>query len=553
MGVLRPLRRVPMRWLPWLSGVLVLPLLLLTGASHVRQEAHPREPHPPTLIVMITVDQLRADYLDRFAPLPGGLGRLVHDGAFFTNAWQDHATTETAPGHASTLSGRFPSHTGIASNALGVLDPQAPLVGAAGPGASPFRFRGETLIDWLRGHDLRSRALSVSGKDRGAILPLGRAHQEVYWYGPNGAFVTSRYYHDTLPAWVSAFNARHSPASYAERTWTLLRPSGVYPERDSVMVENGGRDVSFPHTLPSDTAAALRVLPSYPWMDDITLAIALDGVEALRLGTGPSTDVLAVSLSATDYIGHRYGPDSREVHDQVLRLDRALGMFLDSLYRLRDSTRIVVALTADHGVAPYPELHFRNAPPGTGYVDVQHVLGPMRQALRGRRVDPRAIRLEDGMLFVDRDAVATAGLSADSLVRAFVTAARRVPGVQRVDLVRDLARADTARDAVARRWLHALPRDVGVEAVVTLLPYYVWAGVRVAMHGSPHDYDAHVPILLDGPPFRPGRYDERVRVVDIGPTLAWVAHVAPTEPLDGHVLRSALRDTTTDAVPGVAQ
>ncbi|HET7583925.1 MAG TPA: alkaline phosphatase family protein [Gemmatimonadaceae bacterium] len=524
----------------------LLPLLFIARGLAAQANPHPA----PTLIVMITVDQFRGDYLDRFAPLPGGLGRLARGGAFFTNAWQDHATTETSPGHASTLSGRFPAHTGIANNSLGVADPQAPLVGAPGSGASPFRFRGETLIDWLRSSDPRSRALSVSTKDRGAILPIGRAHQEVYWYAANGTYTTSTYYRDTLPSWVASFNARRLPASFAGRSWTLLAASSKYPEPDSVSVENGGRDVTFPHVAPTDTAAAVRTLPNFPWADEVTLQFALQGVTALHLGDGPATDLLAVSLSATDYIGHRYGPDSREVHDQILRLDRVLGIFLDSLYRLRDSSRVVIALTADHGVAPFPAVHFAHDAPGTGFVDLRPVLEPMQRALRERQVDPRAFRLEDGMLLVDRDQVAASGLSADSLVSTFVAAARAVDGVERVDFVRDLAHADTVRDTVARRWYHALPPDLDAAAVVTLQPYHLWAGTRLAMHGSPHDYDAHVPILLVGPPFRPGRYTGEARVVDIAPTLAWVAHVRPTEPVDGHVLRAALRDSAQQPSAG---
>ena len=169
------------------------------GAQQPPPAARRLPPAPadiPTLVVFITADQLRADYLDRFgAQLTGGLARLARGGALFTNAFQDHATTETAPGHASTLSGRHPRSTGIVRNTAGVQDPQAPLInGAPGPGASPFRFRGSTLIDWLRVKDPRCRALSVSRKDRGAILPLGRAKQEVYWYAADeGRFTTSMY------------------------------------------------------------------------------------------------------------------------------------------------------------------------------------------------------------------------------------------------------------------------------------------------------------------------------------------------------------------------
>src|SRR5438874_5980842 len=141
----------------------------------------------PKLVLFITVDAMRPDYLSRFeSQLTGGLGRLYRGGAVFTNGFQDHAITETAPGHSVTMSGRFPSHTGIVTNLQGVPDPQSAVVGGGAPGASPFRFRGSTLIDWLIAKDPRSRALSVSRKDRGAILPLGRARESVFWYVPDG-------------------------------------------------------------------------------------------------------------------------------------------------------------------------------------------------------------------------------------------------------------------------------------------------------------------------------------------------------------------------------
>ena len=284
---------------------------------------HPPRPAPPRprLVVVITVDQLRPDYLVRWRPqLTGGFSTLLADGAVFTNAFQDHGVTETAPGHSTVLSGRWPAHTGIVRNAEGVLDSTTPLLGVAGPGASPRRFRGTALFDWLQAADTTSRALSVSRKDRAAILPIGRARAHVYWY-QSGMFTTSRYYTDTLPIWVQTFNALRVPQQAAGTRWTLLRADSLYHEPDSEPWENGGRGVAFPHALPADSAGAAAAFIGVPQMDSLTLAFALAGVEALRLGRRGPTDLLAVSLSTTDAIGHAFGPDSREIHDQVLRLD----------------------------------------------------------------------------------------------------------------------------------------------------------------------------------------------------------------------------------------
>ena len=497
---------------------------------------------PPTLIVFLTIDQMRPDYLVRWdRQLTGGLARLYRGGAVFTHAYQDHAITETAPGHSVTMSGRFPSSTGITMNSAGVNDTSARLIGGGGPGASPFRFRGTVLMDWLDAKDPRSRGLSVSRKDRGAILPLGRARQEVYWYAADGRFTTSSYYRDTLPSWVQAFNARRLPERYAGTEWTLLRPARDYAEADTVFVENGGNDLVFPHALPRDSTDAARILPNYPMMDEVTLQAALAGVQALHLGDGPQTDVLAVSLSTTDAVGHAFGPDSREIHDQILRLDRYLGVFLDSLFKLRDSTRVVVALTADHGVQPYPQIHAERTGGAATFVDLRPAALEVGRALAARGMTTNAFRLEEGILTADRAALAGAHIDADSLLDAFAATVRKVPGVARVERVRDLARADTTHDFVARRWYHMLPPDLHADLVVTLEPYAYWTGVTYATHGSPNDEDAHVPIIFYGPMIRPGHYDGRALVVDMAPTLARIAGVQPSERVDGRVLTQILR------------
>ena len=496
----------------------------------------------PTLVVLVTVDQLRADYLDRFAAqLDGGLARLAGGGARFTQAVHDHALPETAPGHATLLSGRFPRATGILTNAGAVSD-TSPLLGEPGaPGASPRRFRGTTLVDWLRERDPRTRALSVAGKDRSAILPIGAGREHVYWYAPSGRFTTSTYYRDTLPAWVQAFNARDLARRRAGQRWTLLLPEDAYPEPDSVSIEGAGRDFTFPHALPADSADAAAWLAVTPWQDELTLALALDGVRALDLGAGPHADLLSVSLSATDAIGHRYGPDSREIHDQVLRLDRALGAFLDSLFAIRDSAHVLVVLTADHGVAAIPELVGERVQPRAMRADLQPVVDVTRAALRAAGADTLAIEASGGLVFADRPALERAGLRPDSVLDAFARHARESGGILRVDRFRDLLAADHARDSVARRWAHQLPADANVELVATLAPGSVWWGSNVAAHQSPWTYDVRVPLVFFGAPFRRGRIDAPVRTVDLAPTLAAALGLAPPAGLDGVVLRGALR------------
>src|SRR5688572_13072118 len=436
-----------------LTRCLVASIALLFAAAALSAQRRPAQgtPRPlpdparaPTLVVFFTVDQLRPDYFDRWrAQLTGGLGRLARGGAFYTNAFQDHALTETAPGHAATMSGRFPRRTGIARNSAGVQDPQQPLIEARGLGASPFRFRGTTLTDWLRSRNPRTRALSVSGKDRGAILPIGRDAQNVFWFAAPGLFTTSTYYADTLPEWVRRFNERSLPDSMAIRPWTLLLPESAYAESDSVPDEANARDFMFPHVAANDPEWGLAATPFY---DELTLGFALEGLRALDLGAGPQTDILAISLSATDYVGHKYGPDSREIHDQILRLDRALGAFLDSLFAVRDSTKVIIALTADHGVASFPEVYGQRAGTTAFHVDVGPVFATVRSQIATRGGDSTALQFNGGMIMLDRRAMTRARVNSDSLLRALARSLAALPGVLRVNRPSDLGMRDTTSD-----------------------------------------------------------------------------------------------------------
>ncbi len=283
-------------------------------------------------------------------------------------------------------------------------------------------------------------------------------------------------------------------------------------------------------------------------MDQVTFEAALAGVRALGLGAGPQVDLLAISLSTTDAVGHAFGPDSKEIHDQILWLDRYLGAFLDTLYTLRDSSRVVIALTADHGVAPFPEIHSGRFPnQAAKHVNIAGLIERAAQTLPRHGIDRNAWRWENGMLWVDRNAIQAGGVDPDALVRQFARDARHVPGVARVDPYRALAQADTVHDAIARRWLHMFPSDLAPTLLVTLTPYSVWGDGASAEHGSPYDYNADVPILFAGPVFKPGKYSTPARVTDMAPTIAAVIGVRPTERLDGRVLREALASTPTTA------
>ncbi len=345
---------------------------------------------------------------------------------------------------------------------------------------------------------------------------------------------------DALPSWLRAFNAEAVAARAPGRVWDLLLPASQYPEADSMLFENGGRDLVFPHVLPADTVGAMRAFVASPAMDSVTLALALRGVDLLGLGRGDGPDLLSVGLSTTDYVGHAWGPDSREIHDQILRLDRYLGSFFDSLSRLVPAQRIVVVLTADHGVTSYPEYSNMHGDPAAQVVNVAGLIRGYSAAIEARTGVHDGIRYFDaGLLVMNRAALAASGLNVDSVVTRIGDEMRALTAVQRVDTPASLARADTATDDVARQWIHLVPPDLHPDLFVSLKPHMVW-GAGYAQHGQPSEDDTHVPLLFWGPAVRPGRYDQRVGVVDIAPTLARVLGIPADSAVQGRALGEAL-------------
>ena len=498
-------------------------------------------PRSPSLVVLVAIDQMRGDYLARFAgQWTGGFERLTTQGIVFANGREYHATTETAPGHSTMLSGREPGHTQIVSNTQAVQDADAPVIGVpVGPGASPRRFHGTTLVDWMLARDPRTRVLSVSRKSDAAILPIGRAKASVYWF-ENGNFTTSRYYADTLPSWVQAFNDRKGAAALAGTTWGLLLADSAYQEPDTEPFENGGANFTFPHPLPPTADSTNKAIPGFPWMDSLTLAFALEGVRSLELGRRDGPDLLSISLSTTDIVGHAYGPDSRELHDQLLRLDRFLGWFLDSLSRLVPANRTVLALTGDHGVTSFPEYTVLVRHQPGGRIWLGGIAAGVGQRLRERYQVDFGLDFHSGLVSADVAALRARRVNVDSLAAALAADVQQLPGIARVYTPATLAAAP-ASDEDARLWRRLLPADYGWLVAALPKPGYVWSpgGLR-AEHSGAHPEDINVPVVFLVPGATPQHPTRPVNTVDIAPTLAALLGIKPTEPLDGVVLPEVL-------------
>jgi hypothetical protein len=523
------------RSIPALAAALVICITPPDGAPPTRGAADETR-----LVVVITIDQMRGDYLQRWGgQWRGGFRRLLDAGAVFPNGAQDHALTETAPGHATVLSGRDPGHTGIVINELGVPDSTTTILGAPkAKGASPRRFIGTTLVDWMVRADTATRFLSVSLKDRGAILPIGQLRGPVFWY-VDGRFTTSTYYADSLPSWLTAWNARDGAGRLAGRSWTTLLPDSMYREADNQAWENGGEDVVFPHAL-GDAEHVRTGLESSPYIDSLTLDVALEGSRALGLGRRGGTDLLAVSLSGTDYVGHTWGPDSREIHDQLLHLDRWLGTFLDSLAVAVPGNRILVVVTGDHGVTSYPEFARAHGRSG-GRIGLDGLVREVNAAIVRRGGAAGLVKENEGLIYADTARLRAVGVSPESLATNLAPRVWRTAGVANAWTPATLGGA-VYTDVNAARWWRSLPPKFGWLVCGVAKPGYLWGGGGgSAGHGTSNWDDVNVPVVLLGPGVRRGLYADTVRTVDIAPTLARLLGVKTEGKLDGRPIKSALK------------
>ena len=509
----------------------------------------------PALVVLLVVDQMRADYLERFdAEWCCGIRRLMDEGLVHTKAHHDFAITETACGHATLASGRFPRSHGIAGNKWfdrnagriveSVEDADYPLLDSSGTGRSAARFRGTSLASWIRERWEDSKVASVSRKDRSAIWLAGGVGEHIYWLDSTRYRATSSTaFRDELPPWVREFNRKNDLRDWVGRTWhSELEPERVYPgvREDDFEGENESRlGRTFPHALPADPDEALFALVLTPWMDEWVLELARRAVGALELGGDDTPDLLTLSLGATDEIGHLFGPHSVEIADQLLRLDRLLDAFFDDLDRQVGLDRTLVVLASDHGVPPVPLESRRQGHASARYVDMQELKERIQERLAGEYGTGNYLPgLRPLRLWFDHALLEARGIDLDTARSLAREEALATPGVARALTPADLEPAPAGGgDAILQRARRSfVPGRLG-DLLLVLEPFCLPADpIDVTTHISPHPYDTHVPLILFGAGIEPARYDRRVSTVDVAPTLASILGLTPEESPDGKVL-----------------
>ncbi len=499
--------------------------------------AHPSRGATPKLIVAIAVDQLTYDYLDRFHELFSTNGfRLFTDrGSFMTFAHYNYMPTVTGPGHASYLSGSIPAMHGVIGNdwldrntgreVYCVEDQSVDGVGAT-PGKarmSPKNFIGSAFADELRLR-FRSKVVGVSIKDRSAVLPAGKKPTGAYWFHyPNGNFVTSTYYRETLPDWVREFNERKRPASFVGQAWERLLDKSLYPFSDSAAGEGTLADEKEPvfnHKIASSKDGFESVVIS-PFGDQLVAEFAEAAVRGEGLGKGSSPDLLAVSFSSLDSVGHRFGPYSHEVQDMVLRLDRQLEQFFGFLDREIGLEHVAMVLTADHGVAPTPEFAKSQGLDGTR-VDEGEFLNDLKARLADEFGPGKYLlssKIFAGNLYLNHATLERKNLDA-ARVTGFLREVVLASGKYQACFTRQQLLDGRAPGLIGALALNGYSAERGGDLFLVPKPYSMpGTGKTGTTHGSPYAYDTHIPVLFYGTLFKSGRYAEPFTIADIVPTL----------------------------------
>jgi predicted AlkP superfamily pyrophosphatase or phosphodiesterase len=524
---------------------LVCVLILLFVTPWNTWAAEPPNPTrtPPKLVVVIVIDQFRYDYLTRFrSEYTGGFDRLLKTGAVFTNAHLQHFPTVTAIGHSTILTGATPSLSGIASNewfdresgrsVTSVADSRVTLLGGTGTGASPSRLLVSSVGDELKmaARNGSPRVIGISLKDRAAILPAGRMADAAYWFdNTNGNMVSSTYYFPEAPAWVSEFNARRAADGFLGAAWKSAT----------------GKLLA---TLPAEPdAKKYEAFERSPHATQFLLSFAQRAIEAEALGSRPATDLISVSLSSTDLVGHDYGPDSPEIHDLNLQTDRQLGQFLQFLDKRSRPGSGLVVLTADHGVAPLPEVQAARKMPGGRIIDSD--LGKaVESALVAKYGEGAWIsNAAYGAFWLNRATIREKKLELSALEECAAQALSEQPHVYRVYTGTRLLAGLYGSDPVGTRVANGFYPGRSGDVIAVLEPYWIY-GAKDASHGAPFGYDTHLPLIFAGAGVKRGAYDRTVAINDIAPTLATILGIETPSGSTGRVLTEMLEAAATMTV-----
>jgi hypothetical protein len=496
----------------------------------------------PKLVVVIVIDQFRGDYLERYRDQFGdsGFRFLLDHGAYFSNCYYDYANTRTAPGHSTLFTGAYSNGHGIAANewwdqkkkrmVTSVEDDDTKVIGVEGDkaGASPHNLLADTLGDELKlATEGKARVFGVSLKDRAAVLPAGFAGDAAYWIdAKSGVWVTSTYYRSELPRWVKDFNSTR-PGKYWDRDWkdaqgTLLRTTQHRKGKD-------GSEAGFYEVVGSTTFG-----------NEYEFEFAKELVVYENVGRGPTTDLLSISLSPNDILGHQVGPDSAEMRQMALDLDKELADFINFLGHQIGLADVWIALSADHGVSSLPDQVKKLRIPAAN-LDVAKLESQINAAIAAKFSPGHPasyVRLDYPLAWLDPDAFAATHVREHDAESA-VGEAMKQAGLRDYYTKSQLSLGEVPNTALGRKYLNSYSPE-GSWYVMGIPDIYTVGPGKGTDHTSPYNYDTHVPLAFYGLPFQAGTYRTSVEPVDMAATLASLLGInAPTHSV-GRVLTEAL-------------
>ncbi len=536
-----------------ISIVLFLSCIAFVGRAQKPEAGVER----PKLVVGIMIDQMRWDYLYKYANRYGndGFKRLLREGFTCENTYIPYAQTVTACGHASVYTGSVPSINGIMGNdwysrQKGRLvycvedETVAPVGSSKAAPMSPRNMEVTTVCDELRiATNYKSKVIGIAIKDRGGILAAGHTANAAYWYeGATGNWITSTYYMKQLPGWVNAFNGRKMADSLYKLNWNTLYPIDTYVLSDAddkayEGVLSGEQKPVFPHNTSRNAGGNYSVLPNLPQGNTFTLQFAKEAVVAEGMGADDITDFLAVSLSSTDYVGHLFGPNSIEVEDTYLRLDKDLAdffKFLDGKF----GKNYTVFLTADHGVAHSPGYARANNIPGG-------VVNPTTSTALKNTINKYGLynlieNFSNYQVFLNRRAIDSAKLNFQEIKNFFIEELNKEEGIHYAFDNDEIMEARLPTE-VKERFIKGLhPKFGGDIQIVLKSGYYPYANTG-ATHGTWYPYDSHIPFVLMGWGIKQGRLLRDVNMTDIAPTISTLLKIQVPSGNVGNTVSEALK------------
>ncbi|MCM4152687.1 alkaline phosphatase family protein [Arenibacter sp. N53] len=493
------------------------------------------------LVVGVIVDQMRAEYLYRFQDKfsDDGFKRLMNDGFVCRNANYNYIPTKTAPGHASVYTGTTPKYHGIIANEWydrtlkkeinNVDDYSTQTVGGEGSSGqrSPHKMLSTTITDELQlSNDGKSKVISISLKDRGAILPGGHMSDGAYWYdAEKGNFITSTYYKQELPAWVEKFNKEGYVKSLLKNGWHTIRPIGSYTEStiDEQAYEkvfHHKNNASFPYEFKKlSDEDQFDILQETPFGNTIVALMAYAALENEKLGKGEETDFLAISFSSTDKIGHAFGPHSIEIEDTYIRLDQDIASLLRKLDAQVGKGNYTFFLTADHAATDVPQYLKNNKIPA-GYFDSDTIVSSLNMYLDARYNAKDLIEnMSNGQLFFDKEKIEAMQLNFNTVLEESKQELLKIEGVFQV-----LLRTDLEKFEYTQFEMGMVQRGFNIkrsgDIVVLFNPS--WSKYRKygTEHGTGYSYDTHVPLLWFGNKIPKGSSTRKYSITDIAPSIS---------------------------------